>query len=460
MYAVETAAALMAQAATATDPTTRVRLLGRTVLVLAHVDHTELAVAATARLAAHTSDPDPLRRFVAQVGTGIAAHRAGDPSALAVLVDAEGTYVDAGLEADPLCLELMIQNVMHRLRPEEVSALVGPNPELRLPDDQDRCRVLTMLGIADAWAGHSIRGYVTLLSARDLAITLDMPEQRAEAAAVLTKVAALRGRIDAATAHLDEARRYAAEAGSEFVARGISECQLTLHLATGDRQSWLATLELLVGAGDGAASGLQCEYVLELATARRDDGHRQAARALLAGLTDPPPIVPGGAVLTAWHRWLSAPGDAVARAAFVEAATAPDRPAAWAQQGRALWLLGEEAVRDGRPAAAIALLERAARIYAAVGAVGLMDRVLRLLDSVSSASASPPAAVAAAAGERELTATETAVAVAISDGLTNRETADRLHLSVKTIEFHLGNAYRKLGVRNRTELAVRLAPRR
>ena len=49
--------------------------------------------------------------------------------------------------------------------------------------------------------------------------------------------------------------------------------------------------------------------------------------------------------------------------------------------------------------------------------------------------------------------------MAISDGLTNRETADRLHLSVKTIEFHLGNAYRKLGVRNRTELAVRLAPR-
>ena len=41
--------------------------------------------------------------------------------------------------------------------------------------------------------------------------------------------------------------------------------------------------------------------------------------------------------------------------------------------------------------------------------------------------------------------------------MTNRETAASLFLSPKTIESHLGNAYRKLGVHSRTQLAKRLA---
>ena len=49
------------------------------------------------------------------------------------------------------------------------------------------------------------------------------------------------------------------------------------------------------------------------------------------------------------------------------------------------------------------------------------------------------------------------MATAIAAGLTNREAAARLFLSVKTIDFHLQQMYRKLGVRSRTELAVRIA---
>ena len=41
----------------------------------------------------------------------------------------------------------------------------------------------------------------------------------------------------------------------------------------------------------------------------------------------------------------------------------------------------------------------------------------------------------------------------VAAGLTNRETAARLFLTQKTVEFHLRNVYRKLGVRSRTELA-------
>jgi DNA-binding CsgD family transcriptional regulator len=55
--------------------------------------------------------------------------------------------------------------------------------------------------------------------------------------------------------------------------------------------------------------------------------------------------------------------------------------------------------------------------------------------------------------DERLTAQELRVALVVADGATTRETASRLFLSPKTIEFHLGNIYRKLGVRSRTELA-------
>jgi len=50
-----------------------------------------------------------------------------------------------------------------------------------------------------------------------------------------------------------------------------------------------------------------------------------------------------------------------------------------------------------------------------------------------------------------LTRREQAVVELLATGCTNRELADRLHLSVKTVERHLSNLYRKLGVSNRTE---------
>ena len=41
-------------------------------------------------------------------------------------------------------------------------------------------------------------------------------------------------------------------------------------------------------------------------------------------------------------------------------------------------------------------------------------------------------------------------------GLTIREIAVQLHVSVKTVESNLSNAYRKLGIRSRSQLAGRL----
>ena len=58
--------------------------------------------------------------------------------------------------------------------------------------------------------------------------------------------------------------------------------------------------------------------------------------------------------------------------------------------------------------------------------------------------------------DRALTLHQLAVANLVSGGLTNSEAANELGVSVKTIEYHLGKVFAKLGVRSRSQLALRM----
>ena len=53
----------------------------------------------------------------------------------------------------------------------------------------------------------------------------------------------------------------------------------------------------------------------------------------------------------------------------------------------------------------------------------------------------------------ELTAQEVHIAQLVAEGRTNRDVAGQLFLSPRTIDFHLRNVYRKLGIASRMELA-------
>ena len=53
-----------------------------------------------------------------------------------------------------------------------------------------------------------------------------------------------------------------------------------------------------------------------------------------------------------------------------------------------------------------------------------------------------------------LTARESEVARLVVGGASNREIAQRMHLSVRTVEVHLGRVFQKLNVHSRTQLSL------
>jgi DNA-binding NarL/FixJ family response regulator len=60
----------------------------------------------------------------------------------------------------------------------------------------------------------------------------------------------------------------------------------------------------------------------------------------------------------------------------------------------------------------------------------------------------------------DLTPREREVWALVASGLTNPQIAERLDLSDNTVKFHVQHLFSKLGVKNRTEAALKYAHRR
>ena len=113
---------------------------------------------------------------------------------------------------------------------------------------------------------------------------------------------------------------------------------------------------------------------------------------------------------------------------------------------------GEALRRHRRPGEARVHLRAALDEFERLGAGRWMDQVVVALAAAGERVVAPREPILA-----RLTPQEMQVCLAVAEGATNREVAARLFLSHKTIETHLSNAYRKIGVRSRTELATLVA---
>lgn len=96
----------------------------------------------------------------------------------------------------------------------------------------------------------------------------------------------------------------------------------------------------------------------------------------------------------------------------------------------------------------------AAAVAANMGAEAFADRARReLLAAGDAVRKHTPEA------RTELTAQETSIARLAQDGQTNTEIGAQLFLSARTVEWHLGNVFTKLGITSRRELRRALAHR-
>ena len=86
------------------------------------------------------------------------------------------------------------------------------------------------------------------------------------------------------------------------------------------------------------------------------------------------------------------------------------------------------------------------------GAAGLAEEIRTELYAAGSRPRT-----AAMSGAGALTASERRVAALAADGSSNRDIAQALFVTPKTVEVHLSNVYRKLGIRSRRDLTGALA---
>ncbi len=117
------------------------------------------------------------------------------------------------------------------------------------------------------------------------------------------------------------------------------------------------------------------------------------------------------------------------------------------EHARTLLLLGGALRRANRRTDARETLAEALAIYDAAGARLWAERTRRELGRIGGRAAS----------RDELTTAERRVAELVAQGMSNREAAAALFVTVKTVEAALSRVYHKLGVRSRAELAHRFA---
>lgn len=183
-------------------------------------------------------------------------------------------------------------------------------------------------------------------------------------------------------------------------------------------------------------------------------GRRDEARMIAAAFADRAERLsaPWSIVAAARCRGLVA-GDSAFDAPFREAAVTADAMNAPFERARAELCFGERLRRARRRVEARAPLASALQTFREAAAQPWSERAARELSATSATvrRRGDPSTI------DDLTPQERAVAELVAAGATVRGAAAKMFISPKTVEAHLGRAYRKLGVHNRAQLARTMA---
>ncbi|MEV6598684.1 LuxR C-terminal-related transcriptional regulator [Actinoplanes sp. NPDC051346] len=458
--------------------------------VEAFTGHPALAHRILREAARSLSDEEPARRAELLTDAAMAALLAGDTGAAIAAAD-EARRIATDPSASVNLVTRLVQGItlMHLGRHRDGVLLLAGCAELarRTGPDRPPVEYVILASAALSWTGQHDLG-------RDMVVPL-VDDLRTRGALgllpfalyALGSAAVRAGRVNAARAAATEAAELAATTGDllwrylglslltlvEAIRGDVAACRehgrAALELCgpqTGyprDASEALALLELSLGRYDEAIDQLRQGVQLpdagpDLIESSRDmmEAYLRSGRRLTGPMREVLAEHLRGAnlsidVAVAWRiRGLAGP-DTEVDECFENALKEHAAAACPVETARTHLAYGERLRRAGRRVDARVQLRLALELFERLGAAVWAERARQELTATGETVRTRPDSIPV----EQLTPQEYQVARAVARGATNRQAASELFLSTKTVEFHLGNVYRKLGVRSRTELAVR-----
>lgn len=260
---------------------------------------------------------------------------------------------------------------------------------------------------------------------------------------------AWRGPERAALELIDAKLQEAAATGNGRLHMLAQDALTKLYLGLGDHRAALAAAQDLVAYPEMGFVQWGFRELVEAAVGAGEPAIAAAARAQLADGAEVTPT-PGALGMLAVADALVESNEQ----RFRDAIGHLSRPETTIQRERARLLLGEWLSGQSRIAEARDVLRASYEAFASMGADVYADRAQRGLAALGETVRLRQPGV-----REELTSQEAAIAQLASTGRTNQEIAATLFLSPRTVEWHLGKIFTKLGIASRRNLADALRDR-
>ena len=303
--------------------------------------------------------------------------------------------------------------------------------------------------------GRLLPAYAASLESVQLAEQLDGEMlQVAMSVVELTVTAAAMGREEEARKHAARALELGSRVGSALLEAktrtAVGELELSLGRSEAAGGELQRVAELVRAGGYGHPAFVQ--FSPDLVEAFVRTGQLEEARREAATLSAEAERTSTPWTLAVAARCRALVADEGYDAIFEEALQHHEASPRALERARTLLAYGERLRRDGQRVEARERLRAASKLFESGAAGAWAERAQAEL-----AASGETTKRRGDSGRDDLTPQELQVAMVVARGVTNREAAAELFLSPKTIEFHLRNAYRKLGVRSRTQLAQALS---
>jgi DNA-binding CsgD family transcriptional regulator len=300
--------------------------------------------------------------------------------------------------------------------------------------------LLLNLSIVELAAGKSRLAYELADEALTVAEQTGEPSQLCIALVCAAHAAVVLGEVDVARRHgeraLELARRVHAVLPGYGVSLALGSLELSLGRTDAAAEIYRTMTPYALARFNNVAGGRgQLDAVEALAAV----GDLERAAEIASGLPDDAREKPPAEACVAAAR-----GDLARAIELVEAAEPSPSPSPF-RRAREQLLLGRLLRRARRKRDARAALETARDAFLALEAPLWAERAADELARLGGRS--PVGAT--------LTDSERRVAELVASGLSNKEVAARLVVTVRTVEWHLSKIYEKLGVTSRTALAAR-----